>query len=239
MMTFARLLVVPLLVLALSVGSSVSAAAAASGYSLFGDATLVNGNSSPTGVQLNSDMTAAQPFGGIDFDVAAGMTFAQLVNLSTDYDFTHNSCAGGSPRFQINIGGHNAFVYIGPPPSYTGCAQNVWVSGTNLATPTGFIDTSQLGGTFYDTFANAYTKYGSMTVTGIQLVADGGWAFADGIQTVVVDNVQINSTTYTFESAASCKAGGWQNFSTAPGPFRNQGDCVSYFATAGKNAPNP
>lgn len=239
MMTFARLLVVPILVLALSAASSVSAAAAASGYRLFGDATLVNGNSSPTGVQLNSSPTPALGYGGIDFDVAAGVTFADLAYLSTDYDFTHNSCGGGSPRFQLNIGGHNAFVYIGPPPNYTGCTQNTWLPSGNLVGLA--IDTSQLaGGTFYDTWAAAVTKYGSMTVTGIQLVVDSGWFFTtDGTQTVVVDNVQINGTTYTFESAASCKGGGWQNFSSAPGPFGNQGDCVSYFATGGKNTPSP
>lgn len=27
-----------------------------------------------------------------------------------------------------------------------------------------------------------------------------------------------------------CKDGGWQNFTCAPGPFKNQGQCVSYFA---------
>jgi hypothetical protein len=32
-----------------------------------------------------------------------------------------------------------------------------------------------------------------------------------------------------------CKKGGWQTFVGAPGPFKNQGDCVSYVATGGKN----
>ena len=35
-------------------------------------------------------------------------------------------------------------------------------------------------------------------------------------------------------SKDSCKNGGWQQF----GWFTNQGDCVSYFATGGKNGPN-
>jgi hypothetical protein len=30
-----------------------------------------------------------------------------------------------------------------------------------------------------------------------------------------------------------CKNGGWETFGT----FKNQGDCVSYFATGGKNQP--
>jgi hypothetical protein len=28
----------------------------------------------------------------------------------------------------------------------------------------------------------------------------------------------------------SCKHGGWQNYVSFPGPFKNQADCVSYFA---------
>ena len=31
-----------------------------------------------------------------------------------------------------------------------------------------------------------------------------------------------------------CKNGGWQSLG-----FKNQGDCVSYFATGGKNPPSP
>jgi hypothetical protein len=34
-------------------------------------------------------------------------------------------------------------------------------------------------------------------------------------------------------SKAQCKEGGWRNF----GIFKNQGDCVSFVATGGKNAP--
>lgn len=208
-------------------------AAAAGGYSLFGDATLTSGHNSPTGVQLRSNVGGG--FGGIDFDVPAGMTLSQLQNLATDYMFTAASCGGGSPRFQINIDGANAFVYIGPPPSYTGCPAGTWATTGNLATPASFVDTSQLpGGAFYDTFAAADAKYGNDVVTGIQLVADGSWFF-NATQTVVVDNVQINGTTYTFESAAACKGGGWQAFTSSPGPFKNQGDCVSYFATDGRN----
>jgi YVTN family beta-propeller protein len=28
----------------------------------------------------------------------------------------------------------------------------------------------------------------------------------------------------------ACKNGGWQNFTSPPGPFKNQGQCVSFFA---------
>jgi hypothetical protein len=218
----------------LGMALSVAPGLAANGYSLFGDATYVHpGFASQTAVQLRSS-TVAPGYGGIDFSIPAGMTFSQIHNLSTEYQFTAGSCGGGAPRFQINVVGVNAFVYIGPPPGYAGCPANVWANTSNLATPASFVDTSKLpGGTFYDTFAGADLKYGSDVVTGIQLVTDAGWLF--GTQTVMVDNVTINDATYTFESAQSCKDGGWQQFTSSPGPFKNQGDCVSSFATGGAN----
>ena len=179
-------------------------ASAAASYTLFGDASRVHpGFASHTAIQLRS---AGAGFGGIDFKVPSGMTFGQIQNLSTDYKFTAGSCGGGAPRFQINVDGKNAFVYIGPPPNYTGCPQDVWQNTGNLATPVSFVDTSQLpGGMPYDTFATADLKYGSDVVTGIQLVTDAGWMF--GTQTVLVDNVMINNTTYTFEGRGRGEGG--------------------------------
>jgi hypothetical protein len=216
-----------------------STAVAQDGYNLFGTATPVHpGHNSDTAIQLSS---VGGTFGGINFDETSVTptvtTLATLQNLSTDYMFTTGSCGLGSPRFQINVGGANIFVYIGPPPNYTGCAEDVWVSTGDLLEAALFVDTSQLpGGTFYDTWASALIKYGSMAVTGIQLVSD------NANQVVLVDNVMINGTLFTFESQVvnpndkeRCKNGGWQTMTTGPGPFKNQGDCVSYFATGGKN----
>jgi hypothetical protein len=211
------------------------------GYTLFGGASyFAPGNASSRAVQLTSDLSNVKPvddYSGVDFAVAAGMTFSDIQTLATDYNFTHNSCGGGSPRFQINVTTptnetKNIHVYIGPFPNYVGCAAGWTSSGNLLASPTSHVETSQLGGLWYDTLANAQANYGSYPVTGIQLVVDGGWAFTDGIQTVLVDNVQINESTYDFEPGAAdvCKNGGWESFTSAPGPFKNQGECVSYFA---------
>jgi hypothetical protein len=232
-----RLALVAFVLASLALFQGTTALAAPGDYSLFGDATPVHpGNASNTAIQLRSVGTT---FGGIDFDTPDGMTVSQLTNLSTDYMFTAGSCGGGSPRFQINVDGKNVFVYIGPPPNYTGCPTGIWSNTGNLLG--GFVDTSQLpGGTFYDTWAHFVSLYGSHLITGIQMVADGGWAVTGGTQTVQVDNVMINSTTYTFEQVVAsdkerCKNGGWESFTASPGPFKNQGDCVSYFASGGKN----
>ncbi|HEY3084216.1 MAG TPA: choice-of-anchor C family protein [Candidatus Dormibacteraeota bacterium] len=42
------------------------------------------------------------------------------------------------------------------------------------------------------------------------------------------------TTTETAAGGASCKGGGWQTMHNADGdPFKNQGDCVSFYATSG------
>jgi hypothetical protein len=146
-------------------------------------------------------------FGGVSFRQPSGtLTFAQLHQLSTDFNRTTDDCGVGSPRFQINIdtdgdgaSNGNMFVYIGPQPSFTGCAAG-WQSTGNLI---GLPDTdprydlTQLGGAFYDTYNNALANFGSKDVVGIQLVVDGGWngpaTGGDGIQTILVDNVTVNN----------------------------------------------
>jgi hypothetical protein len=234
-------------------------AVAATNFTLFGDATLISpGNNSNTAVQLRSNVAGAgQTSGGVDFSIPAGMTLGQLTNLSTDYMFTASSCGGGSPRFQVAVttpsGTKNIFVYLGPNPNYTLCAQNIWTNSGNLVTGSSVVDTSQLGGTFYDNWITALGKYGTYPVTDIQLVTDSSWFFnqpTGATQTVVADNVMINATTFTFEQGQGgggggggghnkdkekCKKGGWMDFTTSPGPFRNQGQCVSFFASGGRH----
>ena len=209
-------------------------ATASGGFTLFGDATFVAGHNSPTGVQLRSSTSVAPGFGGITFALPAGTTSNQLQTLGTDFMVTQGDCGGGAPRFSIEFtSGANAFVYLGPPPNFTHCAPG-WQTTGNLLSGTNTIDTSQLGGTFYDTLSHAYATYGLMTIKAVDLVVDASFA-SNGLQTVVVDNVQINGTTFTFESKEGCKDGGWQNFTTSPGPFKNQGDCVSFFASGGNS----
>lgn len=215
-----------------------ASAAGSSGYTLFGDASLVNpGYNSPTAAQIESSASVAPNYGGVDFGVPNGVTdVASLNNLAAEYMFTQGSCGGGAPRFVIGVttpsGPANISVYLGPAPSYTGCPQNVWTSTGNLASPTNLVDATQLGGAFYEPYAAVQAAYGTYPVTDVSVVVDADW-FA-GTQTVQVDNVQVDNNTVTFESAASCKNGGWQQLGSASGPFKNQGDCVSYFQT-GKN----
>lgn len=202
---------------------------------LLGGATEDDGRISL--VSNTSDTSTVNDYSSAFFDVAAGTTFASLTTLSTDFNVTDDMCAGGSPRFQVAVdtgSGHkNIFVYLGDAPNYNDCDQNTWVSSGNLLSAAFSVDTSQLpGGTFYDTYAHALSAYGSYPVLGIHLVADGGWAAADGEQTILIDNVTINNESYDFEpeqpeiTKENCKNGGWKNFESPS--FKNQGQCIKH-----------
>jgi hypothetical protein len=231
-----KFILVFLATLAFAVLASSAALAAPVNYHLFGDSELAfPGHNSVTAAQIRSDSSIAPNYGGVDFVIPAGLTVLDLDTLSTDYQFVAGSCGGGSPRFQVNVvtpsGTKNLFVYIGPSPNYTGCTQNTWTNTSNLALSGNQVDATQLGGGFYMNYGDAQTAYGAYEITGIQIVVDGSWL---ATQTVQLDNVKINNVTYTFETANSCKNDGWQRFTSAPGPFVNQGQCVSYFAKGGQ-----
>jgi hypothetical protein len=64
--------------------------------------------------------------------------------------------------------------------------------------------------------------------SGIAHPANSGFGF-------LVDNVSLSSSSSTGSPANKdeCKKGGWQTFDNPT--FKNQGDCVSFVATGGKN----
>jgi hypothetical protein len=167
------------------------------------DFTLHGGAQAEIGdVKLVSDLSNAPTTDNsswIDFTVPAGLKLSDLATLSTQFNVTDDDCGGGSPRFQINVDGKNVFVYLGPSPSFTGCAKDTWLSSGNLVGTSDAcrVDTSQLiSGTQCTTWAAALAALGTHTVTGIQLTVDSGWFFADKEQTVLVRNVTINGNTF-------------------------------------------
>ena len=81
------------------------------------------------------------------------------------------------------------------------------------------------------------------TINGrLLLKAGSGWSANTYNTDAVTIGVNGSSTTYDFEpfivatDKDSCKNGGWMNLTDINGnKFKNQGDCVSYVATGGKN----
>jgi hypothetical protein len=177
-------------------------------------------------VRLTSDLTdtnKANDASAITFTMPAGVTFADLKTLSTEFDPVAGSaaggattpvgCGGGSPRFSITLAsGKNVFLYLGPAPNFNSCVLNSWQSSGNLIgnNDVGRYDTSQVqSGTQSNTYSGALALVGSQPVTSISLVVDAGWAFTPQVQTVLVRNVDINGQTFSTprtNAAKACKA---------------------------------
>jgi len=190
-----KLLLAAVAVLALAVTAP---ALAADGTTTFGAATVSDGVA--TLVSNTSNTDPADDFSGVTVPLPAGLTLAQVTQLAAEYNVTDDDCAGGSPRFAINYGANqNMFVYLGPAPTFTGCAQDTWLSTGNLVGTADAcrVDTSQLAaGTQCSTWAAAVALVGNQPITSISLVVDGSWALADKEQTILVRNVQLNDKTY-------------------------------------------
>jgi hypothetical protein len=181
-------------------------------WSLFGTATPVRTGEGPNpwAVRLTSEGIT---FGGIDYTNPPGpLKFDDLYYFGTDFRVVApvgDGCGGGSPRFQLNIdtdgnGGFNGnvFVYIGTFPSFTLCdtlPPGHWqTTGNFVGTPITDLryDTSQIGGTFYDSYTGTQirlnTVYPNHQILGMQLVVDSGWSKLGGTQIIDVDKLIIN-----------------------------------------------
>jgi hypothetical protein len=178
----------------------VAPAAFAATATPFGGATVSDGVLSL--VSNTGDAGTTNDASGATFSGTGVMTFSSLTTLSAEFNVTDDDCKAGSPRFQVRVqtptGEKNVFVYLGPAPSFTGCAQNTWIlSGNLIGSTDGRFDTSQIqAGTQVSTYAQALALVGSLPVTNMSLVVDSGWAFADTEQTVLVRNVKINTSTF-------------------------------------------
>jgi hypothetical protein len=175
----------------------------AGGFSLGGDATLVPGNGSPTGVEATT--TGPAGFGSVGFAIPAGLTVSQLTNLSTDYRFKAGTCRAGSPRFTANVtngtSSSSIFFYLGgPAPNYPDCASGDYTNSGNLAAPTSPVDASSLnGGSLNEPFSDVKAQFGDYTVTALHLDVDDVLAGQTRNQTVDFDNTQVNQNLVTYE----------------------------------------
>ena len=76
--------------------------------------------------------------------------------------------------------------------------------------------------------AESYSFLATTTSTTLSFVSTTAGPFGPAIDNVLV--------TETVPTKSDCKQGGWQTMiDTSGNHFKNQGDCVSFFATGGKN----
>jgi hypothetical protein len=158
--------------------------------------------------------TATNAAAGADIIGLEGQTF-------TSGSFTLAStsqCQGGSPRFDVVttddlffLGCNNVTPTINGngTATYTFTAATIAAAGGQVPFPTG-------------------------TIQAIDVLIDVQ-GVADLTNITVNGQLQVPAPT-TPTSKDQCKNGGWKNF-TNPA-FKNQGDCVSFVATHGKNPPN-
>lgn len=157
-------------------------------------------------VANTGNTSTTDDFSGITIPVKSGLTFGEIMHLSTKFNVTDDDCGAGSPRFQIRVGGKNVFVALGPAGTLTGCAKDTWIRTGDLTEATAAecrVDTSQFApGTQCNSWAGAVALLGSQKVEGISLVVDASWAgstnpaFTDKEQTVLVKHVSLNGKTY-------------------------------------------
>lgn len=158
--------------------------------------------------------TATNAAAGADITGVEGQTFVEA-------SFTLASasqCQGGSPRFDVQtttgfffLGCNNVTPVINAngTATYTFNAATLAAAGQQVPTPTGQIQAIDV-------------------LIDVQGTAD--------LSNITVNGqLQVPQTTSAPATKDDCKNGGWQNFNP---PFKNQGDCVSFVATNGKNPPN-
>lgn len=131
------------------------------------------------------------------------LTLADLETLSATYQILGGGAGGGAPRFSVTVdtdddgeSDGSLFVYIGTAPNWTETPGPETSTGNLIESSDLRFDTSQLGGTFYDTFENAVTLAGEARILRVSFVLDAAFAFPGGVQTLLLKEVQVNDAVY-------------------------------------------
>ena len=139
-------------------------------------------------------------YGLVSSAFRSGTTFAQLGSVETDYNLTKGTCAGGSPRYQIDLSDGtpaddvSLYVYFGTAP-YGGCNpgpnyEDEIIGGT---APQWFVFGAGNNGNTPMTYSQILSTYGSYNLLDVQIAVDGGWAQTGGdTQSVSITNWEIN-----------------------------------------------
>jgi hypothetical protein len=121
----------------------------------------------------------------------------------------------------------STFTITSTSGTVTGSKRLAGDTGTASCTPmfdAVFVSTTNLATTYTATINGAQRSTGTATVSIEGLLGSGRPVFSENFASTGV--VQLTSKE-------QCRDGGWQSFG-----FKNQGDCVSFVATGGKNPPS-
>jgi hypothetical protein len=184
------------------------------------------GNPAPSILLQKNGLTADCSAAGVDiFTTLEGGPVSALTELNYDYA-TDEHCGAGAPRFNIQTEGGTAVTL--------GCVYGTHTDLGNGWTHVKF-DATQI--------AAAAGTTGGTTLQDLYIIFDEGTdTTSDTIETpgtVHIDNISVNGAVVGSPTSPTdkgqCKKNGWKAFNPT---FKNQGDCVSYVATHGKNPPS-
>lgn len=183
------------------------------------------GNPGPSILLQKIGPTADCSAAGVDIiSSLEGGPLSALTELNFDYkDGGH--CGGGSPRFNVETSQGTAFL---------GCT-----GGTQTAAGSGWTHVEFTAAQLTAAYAAAgITSPATATLTDVYIIFDEGTDVAGGTPgSVNIDNISVNNQVVGSPTSPlakdDCKKDGWKAF----GIFKNQGDCVSFVATAGHNQP--
>jgi len=141
-------------------------------------------------------------YGLISVNLPSSTTLSELTALSTGYELTEGTCAGGSPRFAVVVlppgdrrlkDAQVLWVYFGTQP-YGGCTPAV---GLTTADAT---QSEWWSGNNNQTYSQALAAMGSDRLVSVQVAVDGGWSQTPDIQQVLIQNltVGINGSNTSF-----------------------------------------
>lgn len=146
---------------------------------------------------IGSDSDTDNDYSYLSFTPSVPLLFSELKTLSAVYAFSEGTCHGGALRWSVRLSPtESVFIYYGALPGFTDCtsAGAANQSGLDMLSFTDArFDTMQVGGTFYDTYANALALVGNRPIVRASLVLDGGWA---GDQVLAPSNVTVNANTF-------------------------------------------
>jgi hypothetical protein len=162
--------------------------------------------------------SAPLTIGDATFSGGVVLTAASFLPADQSSVYGTTSCLNYAPAitidFAVPVAGFSALVLNG----------NVVTVSYTVAADTGGSVTKTVVENFNsgaETFSLPDVGVSSVTIS--QTTPSSFWDF-------LIDNVGF---TVLPSATGQCKHGGWQSF----GVFKNQGDCVSYVATKGKNPP--
>ena len=131
----------------------------------------------PSFVSIGTDDNPVNDWSALGWTGPTWLQVKHIDQLRADFSWLEGSSHGGSLRWSIRLADSRTVnVYYGDEPDWTGTGG----SGVNLYAEPGLrFDTSQVGGTFYDTKAHMLELVGDAYVERISLVVDSAWQHTD------------------------------------------------------------